>query len=248
VRIESGINIGNGVLAVAANEIGAWGGGMVKAIWAVACSGAAAAVFMIAAGGCGSAPVKTTPPVAGAAASASAGGSGEARPPAEEKVVLSGPAYRVGPEDVLHVSVWGNDELTLDVTVRPDGKISVPLIQDVQAEGLTAAELADVIHYRLLAFVREPQVSVILKQVNAPKIFVIGNIARPGTYPLRGDMSVLQALSVAGGFTEFASRRGIKVVRNQGGRQDVRTVNYFEMIDGGRGNYLLRPGDTIVVP
>lgn len=156
--------------------------------------------------------------------------------------------YRLGPEDVVHISVWGNDEITLDVTVRPDGKISVPLIQDVQAEGLNAAELADVIHSRLLAFIREPQVSVIVKQVNAPKFFVIGNVARPGTYPLRGNTSVLQALSLAGGFTEFASRRRIKVVRDWGGRQDVRKVNYFEIIDEGDGNYLLRPGDTIVVP
>lgn len=156
--------------------------------------------------------------------------------------------YRLGPEDVVHISVWGNEEITLDVTVRPDGRISVPLIQDVQAEGLTAVELADVIHSRLLAFIREPQVSVIVTKVNAPKIYVIGNVARPGTYPLRGDMSVLQALSLAGGFTEFASKRRIKVVRQRGGRQDVRRVNYFEIIDEGDTNYLLRPGDTIVVP
>jgi polysaccharide export outer membrane protein len=159
-----------------------------------------------------------------------------------------GPKYLIGPEDVLHVSVWDNKDLTLDVTVRPDGKISLPLIQDVQAEGLTASELSDVIHQKLLPFILEPQVAVIVTQVNAPKVFVMGNVTRPGPYPLRSDMSVLQAISVAGGFTPFASQKNIKVVRNIRGKQEVRKVNYFDIIDDGSGNYLLKPGDMIVVP
>ena len=159
-----------------------------------------------------------------------------------------GPKYRIGPEDILRVSVWDNKELTLDVVVRPDGKISLPLIQDVQAEGLTAAELGDVIHQKLLAFMKEPQVTVIITQVNAPKIFVIGNVAKPGPYPLRSDMSVLQALSLAGGFTPFASPKSIKIIRNKGGTQELRKINYFDMVDSGEGNYLLKSGDTIVVP
>jgi polysaccharide export outer membrane protein len=157
--------------------------------------------------------------------------------------------YRIGPEDVLRVSVWENKELTQDVVVRPDGKISLPLIQDVQAEGLTAGELADVIHRKLQDFMKVPQVAVIVTQVNAPKIFVIGNVQKPGPYPLRGEMSVLQALSLAGGFTEFASVRNIAVVRRDAGKQQVRKVNYKRLIEEqGEGNYLLRPGDTIVVP
>jgi polysaccharide export outer membrane protein len=127
--------------------------------------------------------------------------------------------------------------------------ISVPLVQDVQAEGLTATELADVIYQKLLVYLKEPQVSVIVKQVNAPKIFVLGNVARPGPYPLRSDMSVLQALSQAGGFTQFASPRNIKLVRGLGLKQEVRKINYYRLIDNvGEGNYLLQPGDTIVVP
>jgi polysaccharide export outer membrane protein len=127
--------------------------------------------------------------------------------------------------------------------------ISVPLVQDVQAEGLTAAELADVIYQKLLVYLKEPQVSVIVKQVNAPKIFVIGNVVRPGPYPLRSDMSILQALSLAGGFTQFASPRSIKLVRGMGLKQEVRKINYYRLIDNvGEGNYLLQPGDTIVVP
>ncbi len=159
------------------------------------------------------------------------------------------PEYRLGPEDVLRISVWENRELTLDVVVRPDGKISFPLIQDVQAEGLTAAELASSIHQKLLSFIMDPQVSVIVTQVNAPKVFVIGNVTRPGPYPLRSDTSILQALSLAGGFTQFASPRSIKLVRGTGAKQEVKKVNYYSLIEsGGEGNYLLKPGDTIVVP
>jgi len=219
---------------------------MVKTIWAVACS-ASLVGLILTAGGCASTSVRggdsaaageATAPVAGTASSTSS----------SEPVVYSGPKYRIGPEDVLHVSVWDNKELTLDVVVRPDGKISMPLVQDVQAEGLTAVELSDLLGQKLTAFINDPQVSVIVTQVNAPKIFVMGNVAKPGPYPLRSTMSILQALSLAGGFTPFASLRSIKVVRDTGGKQEVRKVNYYDMIDNGEGNYLLKPGDTIVVP
>ena len=160
----------------------------------------------------------------------------------------SGSLYRIGPEDVLHISVWGNEELTRDATVRPDGKISLPLIQDVKAEGLTAAELSEVIHQKLLGYVKDPNVAVIVTEINAPKIFVIGQVTRPGEYPLRSDMSVLQALSLAGGFTPFASPKKITVLRNKGGEKEIRKINYYDMIDNGEGNYMLKPGDTIVVP
>jgi polysaccharide export outer membrane protein len=166
-----------------------------------------------------------------------------------QAVSQAGPEYRMGPEDVLRISVWENKELTLDLVVRPDGKVSMPLIQDVVAEGRTAMELANTIHDRLLTFVKEPQVSVIVLQVNAPKYFVMGNVVKPGTYSLRSDTSILQALALAGGFTQFASPRGIKLIRNLGGKQEVRKVNYNKIIDDdGEGNYLLMSGDTIVVP
>ena len=157
--------------------------------------------------------------------------------------------YRLGPEDVIHISVWGNQELTMDVVVRPDGKISIPLVQDVKAEGLTAGELADVIHQGLLAYIKDPSVSVIVKQVNASKYYIMGYVNKAGTYPLRGDVTILQAISMAGGFTQFASPRKIRLVRMKESRQEVRVLNYYRMIDkGGEGNYLLKPGDTIVVP
>jgi polysaccharide export outer membrane protein len=159
------------------------------------------------------------------------------------------PGYRIGPEDILHVSVWGNSELTMDVVVRPDGKISVPLIKDIQAEGLTASELADGIHQKLLPYLKDPNVAIIVKEINSLKFSVIGNVTKPGIYPLRGDVSVLQGIAQAGGFTPFASLRKIKIVRITNGKEQVRMVNYYDMIEeGGKGNYLLMPGDTIVVP
>ncbi|HQT97313.1 MAG TPA: polysaccharide biosynthesis/export family protein [Thermodesulfobacteriota bacterium] len=203
---------------------------MVHARWAVACL---LSVFLI---------VKV-------AANAGAADNAVKAPPPPQAVSQAGPEYRMGPEDVIKVSVWENKDLTLDLVVRPDGKISMPLIQDVVAEGRTAVELATTIHDRLLTFIKEPQVSVIVLQVNAPKYFVIGNVAKPGTYSLRSETSVLQALALAGGFTQFASTRNIKLIRNSGGKQDSRRINYNDMIDeAGEGNYILKSGDTIVVP
>ncbi|MGE5188577.1 MAG: polysaccharide biosynthesis/export family protein [Gemmatimonadota bacterium] len=211
-----------------------------KAIWAVACSVLAIGIVSGPFAGCAAAPVA---PKETAASAPKGGANGSGAP------VLSGPQYRIGAEDVLHVSVWDNKDLTLDVVVRPDGKISFPLIQDVQAEGLTAAQLGDVIHQKLLPFIKDPQVSVIVTQINAPKIYVLGNVAKPGAFPLRSDTSVLQALSLAGGFTQFASPRSIRLVRGLGTKQEVRKINYYNLVEGaGEGNYLLMPGDTIWVP
>ncbi len=185
----------------------------------------------------------------GVVANAGAADNAVKAPPPPQTISQAGPEYRMGPEDQIRVSVWENRDLTLDLVVRPDGKISMPLIQDVVAEGQTAAELSNTIHQRLLTYIKEPQVSVIVLQVNAPKYFVIGNVTRPGTYPLRSETSILQALSLAGGFTQFASPRSIKLIRNTIGKQEVRKVNYNKIIDDdGEGNYILKSGDTIVVP
>ncbi len=218
---------------------------MVKNLWAVACSLLVLAALSIArAGDAAAADIS--------ALLSQAPANNATAPPAPGTDIpspVSNSNYKIGPEDVLFISVWENRELTMEVVVRPDGMISFPLIQDIVAEGLTAAELANVIHQKLLTYVREPQVSVILKQINAPKVFVLGNVSRPGPYPLRSDMSVLQVLSLAGGFTQFASPRNIRIVRGAGSRQVVRVVNYYKMIDSkAEGNYLLKAGDTIVVP
>jgi polysaccharide export outer membrane protein len=233
---------------------------MVKAIWAVACSvlvvlqiGMTTVVPVFAEETAAKEPaamgsqglpgtIRDTP--------AKADNSAKVRKPnSPSQGSQADPSYRLGPEDQLRISVWDNKELTLDLVVRPDGKISMPLIQDVAAEGLTAAQLAAEIQEKLSAYIVTPEVSVIVLQVNAPKYYIIGYVARPGTFPLRGDTSVLQALALAGGLTQFASPRSIKLIRASGGKQEVRKINYYSLIDdGGEGNYLLKPGDTIVVP
>ena len=208
---------------------------MVKAIWAVACS-----VLVV---------LNIAVPLAHPVFAQEMDNSARIRRPAPPSTgSQSDPSYRLGAEDQLRISVWDNKELTLDLVVRPDGKISMPLLQDVPAEGLTAGQLATNIEESLSAYILNPQVTVIVLQVNSPKYYIIGYVARPGTFPLRGDTSVLQALALAGGMTQFASPRSIKLIRGNQGRQEVRKVNYYDLIESGEGNYLLKSGDTIVVP
>lgn len=223
---------------------------MVKAIWAVACPVLVLLVLTVSLAPSGFAQDATgtagTSRHVPAWMDNSAPGQHPVPPPRSSQ---DDSAYRLGPEDQLRISVWDNKELTLDLVVRPDGKVSMPLIQDVVAEGLTAAQLAEEIRQKLSAYIVNPEVTVIVLQVNSPKYYLIGYVSRPGTYPLRGDISVLQALALAGGFTQFASPRSIKLIRNVEGRQEIRKINYYKLIDGGgEGNYLLKSGDTIVVP
>ena len=169
--------------------------------------------------------------------------------PLEEGRLSATKSYRIGPEDVLHVSVWENPELTIDVTVRPDGKISFPLIKEIQAADFTPMELSDVLSRNLKEYIKDPHVTVIVTQTNSKKIFLVGNVLRPGSYLLRHDMTLLQALSLAGGFTTFASPRGMKLIRGAGGKQESRNINYYRMIEETElGDYMLKPGDTIVIP
>jgi len=136
-----------------------------------------------------------------------------------------------------------------NVTVRPDGKISLPLIKEIHAADLTPMELSDVITQSLKEYMKDPHVTVIVTQTNSPKIYLVGNVLRPGSYPLRHDMTVLQALSLAGGFTTFASPRDLKLISGTGTRQKIRKINYYKMIeDIDLAYYMLKSGDTIVIP
>ena len=163
--------------------------------------------------------------------------------------------FLLGPEDVLEVTVWRNQDLSRTVVVRPDGRISLPLIGDVQASGLNASQVAAKIAARLTEFKENPNVSVSLKEVNSYFIFVLGEVLKPGKYPLKSYATVLQGVSMAGGFTPFASKNRMQVIRTQtneaGKENQIRIpVPYNELVSG-KGeieNFILKSGDTIVVP
>ena len=165
-------------------------------------------------------------------------------------VATTDPVYLIGEEDVLNVSVWKEPEVTRTVPVRPDGKISLPLLNDVQAAGLTPAQLAMLITEKLRKFIAEPQVTVIVTTINSRRVYILGEVNRAGAFPLLPGMNILQALSSAGGFTPFAKQKGIYVLREENGQQLRFPFNYKDVVKGKRPdqNIVLKPGDTIVVP
>jgi polysaccharide biosynthesis/export protein len=181
--------------------------------------------------------------------------SASARGPAPEAATERHPAtddprYVIGAQDVLDVNVWKEPDLTREVPVRPDGKISLPLLNDVQAAGLTPTELAARITTGLDKFMTSPQVTVIVSQINSQRVYIIGEVTRAGAYSLLPGMTVLQALSNAGGFTAFANLKNIYVLREENGKPQKLFFNYKEVISGKKSeqNVELKPGDTIMVP
>ena len=158
--------------------------------------------------------------------------------------------YKIGPQDVLRIDVWKEPDLTRQVSVRPDGKISLPLLDDVQAAGLTPLELRNFLRDGLKEYITDPQVTVTVSEINSRRIFVTGEVARSGTFALLPNMTVLQALSSCGGFTQFANTKKIYLLRMDGAKQLKIPVNYKELIKGRKPeiNILLQDGDTIVVP
>ena len=157
--------------------------------------------------------------------------------------------YVIGPEDVLDISVWKNPELSREVPVRPDGKVSLPLIHDIQAAGLTPSQLRDELAKRLAEFVPSPEVSVIVQEVQSLKVAVVGAVKTPGRFMLKSPATVLECLALAQGFTEFANRERIVVLRQNGGTTQRIPFNYRKIADSDdQENFFVRPGDIIVVP
>jgi len=159
--------------------------------------------------------------------------------------------FRIGREDVIEVNVWGNEQVSRAMPVRPDGFISLPLAGEVKAEGKTPNQLADEIKAKLTPFVQEPRVAVTVREVNSSRVYVTGEVTKPGSYPLRGKLSLVQAVALAGGFTDFANKDGILVIRqgNDGGKYPVRYSDLVESDDEAKkAEVYLMPGDTIVVP
>jgi polysaccharide biosynthesis/export protein len=169
---------------------------------------------------------------------------------AASKAATQDPNYIIGAQDVLDISVWKEPEVSRTVPVRPDGKISLPLLNDVQAAGLTPSQLAAQITVSLKKYVTSPQVTVIVATINSQRVYIIGEVLRPGAFPMLPGMNVLQGLSSAGGFTQFAKTKSIYVLRMENGKQQKYPVNYKEVVSGKHPDQdiLLKAGDTIVVP
>ena len=157
--------------------------------------------------------------------------------------------YKIGAQDVLQIDVWKEPEISRTIPVRPDGKISLPLLNDVQAAGLTSMQLAGAIRDGLTKYLTSPQVTVTVKEINSRRVYLTGEVTRGGALPLLPNMTVLQALS-SGGFTQFAKLKSIYVLRVENGQQVKYPFNYKEVIKGHKpeDNIQLRPGDIIVVP
>lgn len=193
-------------------------------------------------------PQEAQKPAAREASTQKAGTSGtEASTP---PVKANDPEYKIGAQDVLRIDVWKEEQLTRTVPVRPDGKVTLPLMNDIQAEGLTPMQLAAVVSEGLKKFINNPQVTVTITEINSRRIYVTGEVARAGAFPLLPNMTVLQALSSSGGFTQFARIKNIYVLRVENGKQVKHPFNYKEVVNGKspEQNMLLEPGDVIVVP
>ncbi|HXE35106.1 MAG TPA: polysaccharide biosynthesis/export family protein [Verrucomicrobiae bacterium] len=158
--------------------------------------------------------------------------------------------YKIGPQDVLRIDVWKEPEISRTIPVRPDGRVSLPLLNDVQAAGLTAMQLSAVISEGLKKYITNPQVTVGVAEINSRRVYVTGEVNKAGAFPLLPNMTVLQALSNSGGFTQFAKIKSIYVLRVEEGKQVKHPFNYKDTVSGKapEQNILLQPGDVIVVP
>jgi polysaccharide export outer membrane protein len=187
-----------------------------------------------------SAPQSTTtkPPLPGTA------------PPIAPVGVVPPPGYVIGPDDVLAIVFWREKDLSGDVVVRPDGMISLPLLDEISATGLTPAELRAKVMAEADKLVEDASVTIVVKQINSRKVYITGSVAKPGAYPLSGSMTVVQLIALAGGLLEFAEGTKIRVMRTEKGTPVALPLNYKSFSEGKnlRQNIELKPGDTVVVP
>lgn len=177
------------------------------------------------------------------------GGSAEAQRPAPSGGVAPS-GYRIGADDVLQISVFGNDAVSRTVPVRPDGMISLPLLNDVKAAGLTPMELRDLLMKRLVEFIPSPEVAVIVTEIRSLMISVMGQVMKPGRYDLKNAATIVDALALAGGFKEFASRSRVVVLRTEstGPRRIAFDYEKLGALKGPQENFTLRAGDIVMVP
>ena len=178
--------------------------------------------------------------------------SGPSGDPKLETKVQTPPAdkdYVIGADDILHINVWKEPEMTVTLPVRTDGKISVPLINEVVAAGLTPYELQQQITKRATEFVARPQVTVIVTEVHSKKVYIVGEVIHPGTYPFSSKLTALQALTTAGGLTQFANTKRIVILRKEGSSGVTLPFDYKAVVRRGDigADIDLKPGDTIIV-
>ena len=170
--------------------------------------------------------------------------------PPKGEIQADSNAYIIGPEDILYVHIWREEAITRTVPVRMDGNISLPLIDEVKAAGLTPLQLKEILIEKLKKFVDTPNVSVTVMEANSYKVYVSGQVRTPGVYRLRSETSILQIIPMAGGFTEWADQKKILILRKEGGKENRIIVNYKRIVQGTgpAGNIVLKAGDTIIVP
>jgi polysaccharide export outer membrane protein len=172
--------------------------------------------------------------------------------PAQNGAAPAVPAdYVIGPEDVIFVSFWNETGMSAEVTVRPDGKVTLPLLNDVEAAGHTPEQLTALLGRLSVKFFKEsPTITVTVKDIRSRRVYILGEVAKPGVYPLNADMNVLQLIATAGGLLEWADKDGIEIVRSESGKEKRHRFNYGDAIRGKnpKQNIALKPGDLIVVP
>jgi polysaccharide export outer membrane protein len=177
---------------------------------------------------------------------------GEKEAPSQKQpqgeVIADSSQYVIGPEDILYVHVWKEETLSRTVPVRIDGKISLPLVDEVAAAGLTPLQLKENLIKRFRDFVDIPNVSVIVMEANSFKVFVSGQVRTPGVIRLRSETSILQLIPMVGGFTEWANEKKVLVIRKEGGQEKRITINYKRIVDGKDPNFIVKSGDTIIIP
>jgi polysaccharide biosynthesis/export protein len=158
--------------------------------------------------------------------------------------------YSIGPDDILSIVYWRDKDMTMDVQVRPDGMISLPLINEVLAAGQTPEQLREKLTEESKKYIEDPNITVIVKEIRSRRVFIQGQVAKQGEYKLSGPTNVLQLISLAGGLGEYADSKNIMVLRVENGKQVAHKVNYKEVISGKKlaQNIELKPGDTVVVP
>jgi polysaccharide biosynthesis/export protein len=168
---------------------------------------------------------------------------------AQAEVTEDNSQYIIGPEDVLFIYVWKEEALSKTVPVRMDGKISLPLVNDIQAAGLTPLQLREVLIEKFKEFVDLPDISVMVMEANSFKVFISGEVKNPGVYRLRNETSILQLIPIAGGFTEWANQKEIVIIRKERGRERRIIINYKKIVSGGEGssNIPVKSGDIIIV-